>query len=261
MNKKTLLAGLGLAAVLILIVWVAQSDTINIAKDTHNHAGEDVHAATYVSGAKEVSVIFAHDHADLSGLGFTDLTLASVPSASGARYENRAENIVLWSKGEEVTVYRGDEVIFTGLEASHFENEHDVPTNESHSEGNEITAPTALNVTADLRDQTWLWKETVSATGSTTKPRSTQAFTITFRANGTLEGTTDCNRFGGSYTVAGNAIRTGPLASTKMYCEGSQETEFTSILSSTTLTAKLMTIDELRLTTPDSRVVTFVRKI
>lgn len=45
-----------------------------------------------------------------------------------------------------------------------------------------------------------------------------------------------CNRFGGTYTLEGSALRLGPLASTKMFCEGvmEQEQAFLDALSATT---------------------------
>lgn len=40
-----------------------------------------------------------------------------------------------------------------------------------------------------------------------------------------VSGFAGCNRFAGSYTLAGNSIHFSPLASTRMYCQESQPTE------------------------------------
>jgi putative lipoprotein len=37
-------------------------------------------------------------------------------------------------------------------------------------------------------------------------------------ADGTVSGSTGCNRFSGPYTLEGEALEIGPLASTRMYC-------------------------------------------
>lgn len=49
--------------------------------------------------------------------------------------------------------------------------------------------------------------------------------TITFDSEGKVYGDSGCNRFMGSYTVAGDTITIGPLASTMKYCEGRMDAE------------------------------------
>lgn len=58
-------------------------------------------------------------------------------------------------------------------------------------------------------------------------------FTLAFKKDGTFSGTTDCNRVGGSYEVNGNKITFENMMSTLMYCEGSQESDFTKMLGET----------------------------
>ena len=41
---------------------------------------------------------------------------------------------------------------------------------------------------------------------------------IRFQADGRVSGTGGCNRFFGSYTLSGNKLSIGPLASTRMLC-------------------------------------------
>jgi heat shock protein HslJ len=61
--------------------------------------------------------------------------------------------------------------------------------------------------------------------------------TLTFGKDGTLSGNSGCNQYNGPYTVNGNQITVGPLASTMMMCsdpEGimDQETQFLAALQS-----------------------------
>ncbi|WP_430867591.1 META domain-containing protein [Demequina aurantiaca] len=43
---------------------------------------------------------------------------------------------------------------------------------------------------------------------------------LVLAADGTLTGTDGCNRLMGEWTAAGDAVKFGPLASTRMFCEG-----------------------------------------
>jgi heat shock protein HslJ len=76
----------------------------------------------------------------------------------------------------------------------------------------------------------WKWVRTQMSDGALDSPLQADAFTITLGADGKVTGATDCNRFFGTYTLQDNQLSFGPLASTKMFCEGSQETSFLKTL-------------------------------
>jgi heat shock protein HslJ len=125
-------------------------------------------------------------------------------SASGARYVSADGTLVLWNKGDTVTVSRGETVIFEGTRPA------------------EVGEKSALNAT-------WKWVENEGE--STFTPNQKDAFTLTFEVDGGVSGTTDCNSFSGAYdVVADGSLSFGPQASTKMFCDGSQETEFSESL-------------------------------
>jgi heat shock protein HslJ len=77
----------------------------------------------------------------------------------------------------------------------------------------------------------WTWVKTVMNDGKITTPQKTNAFTLTFTKDGNVSATTDCNGMGGTYTTQGKKLTFGPMMSTMMYCDGSQEGEFASSLS------------------------------
>jgi len=82
-----------------------------------------------------------------------------------------------------------------------------------------------------LTMKSWQWVNTSFADGRTLTPKS-DAFAVTFAADGRFSVKTDCNSMGGSYAVGGgNTLALSDMFSTKMYCEGSQETEFAQLLS------------------------------
>lgn len=79
----------------------------------------------------------------------------------------------------------------------------------------------------------WNWISALYNDGKKAEPKKPGKFTLTFSTDGKVSGTTDCNSFGGSYTVTDNRIVFGDMFSTKMYCEGSQEGEFMNLLRNT----------------------------
>jgi len=79
----------------------------------------------------------------------------------------------------------------------------------------------------------WQWITlTNRTTGETTTIPDPENYTITFHANGTLDGKADCNAFGGTYTQEnGFHINLGP--STMAYCgDDSLDQQYLSLLSS-----------------------------
>lgn len=93
--------------------------------------------------------------------------------------------------------------------------------------------PEIVKLTVDaLTANTWLWKETALNNDEIIVPKKKGAFSITFSEDGSVSGTTDCNGFGGPYTLgADGSLSFGSFMSTLMFCEGSQETEFTGALA------------------------------
>lgn len=77
----------------------------------------------------------------------------------------------------------------------------------------------------------WTWLRALYNDGRTVTPKKAGAFTLTFSPDGKFSAKTDCNSVGGKYAVNKNNIAMSDMISTKMYCEGSQEGEFTKLLS------------------------------
>ncbi len=179
--------------------------------------------------------------------------LKQAVSASGARYVNQDESIVLWDKGGEVTIEYNSEVIYAGTvdDAQTVVSDtlvEQIPVVmpevetivDTESEGNypavnetdatENAPETIPNADPNIREllvnNAWVWEKTLMNDDTVIAPNTVGDFVITFTNDGRVQGDTDCNNFGGSFTVDGTAISFGPLMSTLMYCEGSQETQF-----------------------------------
>lgn len=81
--------------------------------------------------------------------------------------------------------------------------------------------PSVMNLTM----KTWNWIETEYSDDTTVSPKK-DAFSLTFKADGTFSATTDCNSFGGKYADKKPGIEFSDVATTLMYCEGSQDSAF-----------------------------------
>lgn len=78
----------------------------------------------------------------------------------------------------------------------------------------------------------WKWVEAEFADGRVLTPTKPDVFNLTFGAGGGVAIGTDCNSMSSSYEAYSGALTFGPISSTKMYCEGSQEAEFAQLLDS-----------------------------
>lgn len=86
------------------------------------------------------------------------------------------------------------------------------------------------NDISQIINREWKWINAQMNNDETIVPNKKDAFSIIFGADGTVSGKTDCNSFSGKYTAAENKISLGSFASTKMFCKGSQESEFLKLL-------------------------------
>jgi heat shock protein HslJ len=161
-----------------------------------------------------VFVTFGTSTALFNGVGYSNILLTQIEAASGAKYESLTENLVLWNKATEVTLMRGRKMLFVGQSGESLALT--LPTATSSKE----TATSSENILGE-----WLWIETVKGDVTIT-PKKAGVFSVTFSDNN-IRGTTDCNGFNGTYEKKGNTIKVGVLGTTKMFCEGSQEMEFT----------------------------------
>ena len=75
----------------------------------------------------------------------------------------------------------------------------------------------------------WEWISVLYNDGKIVKP-ARPVFTMTFASDGTFSATTDCNSMSGRYKTENDKITFSDVASTMMYCEGSEEAVFAKLL-------------------------------
>lgn len=109
------------------------------------------------------------------------------------------------------------------------------PTDSGRMMGKLPAGSTPPPQTSDIVGQTWMWERNIIGGDGVVPVAKPGKFSITFGADGRLSGATDCNGFGGEYKIGSDGIISfGPFMSTLMYCEGSQEQDFTSSLAQAT---------------------------
>jgi heat shock protein HslJ len=85
-----------------------------------------------------------------------------------------------------------------------------------------------------LQDKTWVWQQTIVTGGGVITPNKPGVFTLTLATDGRAIGKTDCNGFGGGYKIGSDGVISfEPFMSTLMYCEGSQEAAYNTVLAQT----------------------------
>ena len=83
-------------------------------------------------------------------------------------------------------------------------------------------------MTLDMK--TWVWVSALYNDGKKVEPKQAGKFTLTFLDDTRFSASTDCNSMSGSYTADTYSITFSQIAMTKMYCEGSQESDFATLL-------------------------------
>jgi len=84
-----------------------------------------------------------------------------------------------------------------------------------------------------LEMKTWVWISSLYNDGREILPKQSGKFTLLFE-DGKILVTSDCNSGSTSYATASSTISFGPIVSTKMFCEGSQEKEFFTMIENST---------------------------
>ena len=111
---------------LIVVIALVIAGYFGVTAYLHQRAGSEqattnTITADFVSDSGEsIHVVFdnASDVAILTGAGFDNVTLPRAISGSGARYENTDLGLVLWNKGNDITLTDHDTLVFSGTEKS-----------------------------------------------------------------------------------------------------------------------------------------------
>jgi len=82
--------------------------------------------------------------------------------------------------------------------------------------------------------KTWNWVGAQYRNNTSVTPKKAGAFTLTFLSAKKFSATTDCNSVAGNYAADAGTITFSDVVSTRMYCEGSQESDFTKVFGEAT---------------------------
>ncbi len=209
-----------LAGVLVLLKYQLRGD--QVIMPLADEQLPTMYEVSYRSEDEEVATVqydnasgraYLSHHSSVFAYDFEALELIATTSGSGAMYENVELGPLLLEKSGDIMLYENDVLIFES-----------VPQTTTLGEEEAIRY---------LSEHVWTWRETVSSSGEVVTPNKADAFTLMFTADRTMKGTTDCNGFSGTYSVFGWKLTFGSLMSTLMFCEDSQETEYTNAVSGT----------------------------
>ncbi len=190
----------------------------------------DATKVLYQSEAGEITVEYISNLARVTGGAYDGMVFRQTVSASGAKYEGQ-KGVTLWTKNNEVRIETPQQVVYTGTVAP-----PEVPALTPPAVVEETQATTTTTATTTLEggaitEKTWVW-ESATQDGETIQPKKPDAFSLTFTADGTVQGTTDCNGFGGDYKNSDDEITLGALRMTLMFCENSEESLFIELVKS-----------------------------
>lgn len=82
-----------------------------------------------------------------------------------------------------------------------------------------------------LQSKEWFWVETRYSNDEIVKSKKENAFSIVLNSDGTVSFKTDCNNAAGFYEIDNYEIKFSQIAHDQLFCEGSQEEEFISMIS------------------------------
>ncbi len=193
----------------------------------------------YVDGeGQSVSVSYVGDLARVTGGTYDGVTLRQVASASGAKYEGET-GVTLWTKNNEMRIETPQALVYQGTAIETPDTAAtpivpDMPDAVVTEEAGVTTSTSTVgSLPAGIFDTTWVWVDAVLVNDETVTPNKSQAFSLTLTSGGQAQGVTDCNGFGGNYTVSDDGVISfGEFASTLMFCDGSQEEVFRNLLLS-----------------------------
>lgn len=88
------------------------------------------------------------------------------------------------------------------------------------------TAQEPQIVNAPLVGTEWVWLHTELPNGDLVSTEKRESFVLKLHEDKSVTSTTDCNSLSGTYIQNGEALSFPPFAMTKMYCEGSFDTDY-----------------------------------
>lgn len=254
MKTKTITVIVVIAVLLVLGSWFWFVERVEAPSAPafvfQNEAGESI----------SVSFNNENETASLNGAGYNNLIFKQVISASGARYENEQEGLTLWNKGNDVTLYKGEEIIFSGTaeNASSEEavGESEGVLSENNSNNNDFRETISVN---GIFNSDWVWLYTDLSSGERVTTPEGGRFVLSLSEEGSLSSQTDCNTIGGNFVIDGEVLSFGQLFSSKMFCVDSQEqvySEQLALVSSYEINGETLKLNLNR----DFGVMYFVRK-
>ncbi|MBP9749977.1 MAG: META domain-containing protein [Candidatus Pacebacteria bacterium] len=153
-----------------------------------------------------------------NGETMTEYEMTPAQSGSGARFATQDGVYSLWEHQDEFRFMANEEDLALCHKTVVTDKKPDIVVPEVTTDN-------------ELLGKTWTFIDATTPEGKTFRPKREGVFTLQFEREGNVRIGTDCNSVGGEYTVSGSSLEIGQTMTTMMYCEGSEESDFTSLLS------------------------------
>lgn len=153
--KTFVIFGIIITVLLAVTVWLVQrgntsGPSIEIVASPTGTTTEKVRFVSPQTN-EVVEVTFVGKMAVLNGRGYQNLALTQTETVSGARYESVTENISVWNKGTEVTIYRGHEIIFVGIDVDRIPGDIPAPAVDSGTTSSSVSEEVASTTVPDSK--------------------------------------------------------------------------------------------------------------
>lgn len=93
-----------------------------------------------------------------------------------------------------------------------------------------VPPSTSTTTSSTFVGRNWVWQSTKMLSGESLVPKGERQFVLQFTPDSRYQSTTDCNSLGGGYVIDGEVLSLESPIATKMYCEGSLESEYVTQL-------------------------------
>ena len=216
--------------IILLIMLVAFVAALSYSFYTNKEAAEFIDenielselVESYMDTAGDIVIVrYSDDIAIVSMKGQQEVVLKRIQNSSAKKYSNEEGTLFL------VENENGELIISNELEELIFIGDLILKDGDTLEDGNSELIHEDNSLVG-----TWTWVGTVMNSNEGINPQPiSDDFSLTFNDEGRINGTTDCNSLSAEYDATDTSLSLGPIIATRMYCEGSQETEFSNLIA------------------------------
>lgn len=117
-NKKQLILVVLLLVILAIVLYFSKKPAQSPVVDQQNNIQVVGEIYTYTNASTSQELRVSYDNTNNTAIIYPDevnrVVFNATTTGSGARYTNDEQGLILWNKGDELSLYLNDSLIFTG---------------------------------------------------------------------------------------------------------------------------------------------------